>query len=123
MIRGGALAGPGGVISAENVVVRSAEGGFGANKMLYELGRTWNMPAWSRELFWVTVKIPPKSKPGTYRGRVTVTSAGKPIGEILVSLEVLPIELDSDKAAKIGSLNILRNAVADHIVRLQRVLN
>lgn len=94
MIRGGALAGPGGVIPAENVVVRSAEGGFGANKMLFELGRTWNMPAWSRELFWVTVAIPPKTKPDTYRGRVTVTSAGKPIGEIQVSLEVLPIELE-----------------------------
>lgn len=94
MIRAGALAGPGGVIPAENVVVRSAEGGFGANKMLFELKHTWNMPAWSRELFWVTVAVPPKSKPGTYRGRVTVTSAGKPIGEILVSLEVLPIELE-----------------------------
>jgi len=94
MIRGGPLAGPGGVIPAENVVVRSAEGGFGANRMLFELGHTWNMPAWSRELFWVTVAVPAKSKPGTYRGRVTVASAGKPIGEILVSLEVLPIALE-----------------------------
>jgi hypothetical protein len=31
-------------------------------------------------------------------------------------------ELDSDKAAEIGSLNMLRRAVADHIVGLQRAL-
>lgn len=48
MIHGGALTGPGGEISARNVVVRSAEGGFGANKMLYALGRTWNMKQRSR---------------------------------------------------------------------------
>jgi len=31
-------------------------------------------------------------------------------------------KLDADKAAEIGSLNMLRRAVADHIVRLQRAL-
>jgi hypothetical protein len=55
MIQGGPLSGSG-VIPAENIVVRSAEGGHGANKMLFDLGRTWNMPGWSRELFWVTIR-------------------------------------------------------------------
>ena len=94
MIRAGALTGPAGIIPAENVTVRSAEGGFGANRMLYPLGRTWNMPAWSRELFWVTVHVPRGARPGVYRGAVTITSRSAPVAEVEVSLEVLPIALD-----------------------------
>jgi hypothetical protein len=94
MIRGGRLSGPAGVIPAENVVVRSAEGGYGANKMLFDLGRVWDMPAWSKELFWVTVRVPKNAAPAHYRGDVTISSAGKPVAKVHVDLEVLPIHLD-----------------------------
>ena len=59
--------------------------------MLYDLGRAWNMPAWSKELFWVTLHVPADAKPGDYRGRITISSADEPIVEVSVKLEVLPI--------------------------------
>jgi len=119
MIRGGALTGPAGVIPAENVVVRSAEGGHGANRMLFDLGRAWNMPAWSRELFWVTVRVPEDAKPGTYRGRVTVTSEGRPLAEVMVNLDNLPIKLEEPPFclgwhyAWPGSVEVLRANLQD----------
>ena len=94
MIKSGPLRGSAGVIPEENVVVRSAEGGHGANRMLFALWRPWHMPAWSKELFWVTVHVPEQAKPGIYRGEVTVTSAGKAVAKAEVSLEVLPIKLE-----------------------------
>ena len=94
MIRAGGLTGPAGAIPAENVVVQSVEGGYGANRMLYGLGRVWNMPAWSKELFWVTVHVPQDTRPGVYRGEVTIASADDPIAEVNVKLEVLPIKLE-----------------------------
>jgi len=93
MIRSGPLSGPAGVIPKENVVVRSAEGGHGANRMLFNLWRPWHMPAWSKELFWVTVHVPDQARPGIYRGEVTVSSADKAVATAEVSLEVLPIKL------------------------------
>lgn len=94
MIESGPLHGPDGAIPRENVVVRSAEGGDGANRMLFDLSRPWHMPAWSKELFWVTVHVPEQAIPGTYRGEVTVTSAGEAVAKTEVSLEVLPIKLE-----------------------------
>ena len=93
-IKGGALAGPAGVIAAENVVPRSAEGGFGDSKNLLILGNKWDMAGWSRENFWVTVKVPDDAKPGVYKGQVTVTSEDKPVAAVDVTLEVLPFALD-----------------------------
>lgn len=94
MISAGALRGPAGVIPADRVVVQSVEGGHGANRMLFDLGRSWNMPAWSRELFWVSVRVPEEAKPGIYKGSVTVTSEGKPCAAVTVNLDVLPIDLE-----------------------------
>jgi hypothetical protein len=119
MIRGGALAGPAGAIGAENVVVQSLEGGYGANRMLYDLGRTWDMPAWSRELFWVTVRVPEDAKPGSYRGHVVVTAAGRPLARITLNLEVLPIHLEEPPFclgwhyAWPGSTDVLRANLRD----------
>jgi hypothetical protein len=118
MIQGGPLSGSG-VIPAENIVVRSAEGGHGANKMLFDLGRTWNMPGWSRELFWVTIRVPEDAKPGVYRGNVAITSAGKPLAQVHVNLEVLPIELEEPPFcigwhyAWPGSVDVLRANLKD----------
>ena len=94
MIRAGDLTGPAGTIPAENVVVQSVEGGHGANRMLCNLGRAWSMPAWSKELFWVTIHVPEDAEPGIYRGDVTIASADDPIAKVNVKLEVLPIKLD-----------------------------
>jgi len=94
MIAGGDLKGPGGTIPAANVRVRSVEGyhGGGAD-ILMDLGRPWDMAAWSKELFWVTVRVPADAKPGTYRGACPVTSDSKEVARLDLALEVLPIRL------------------------------
>ncbi len=118
-IQAEALSGPAGVIPANEVVVRSAEGGFGANRLLLRLGRSWDMPAWSKELFWVTVHVPLGTRPGTYSGRVVVTSDGQPVAHVNVSLEVLPIELEEPPFllgwhyAWPGSVELLRRTLKD----------
>ena len=94
MIKGGALVGPAGAIPAANVVVRSAEGGHDNNKNLLVLGKSWDMAGWSREEFWVTLKVPDDARPGVYKGKVIVTSAGAPVAEADVTLEVLPFALE-----------------------------
>ncbi len=94
-IKPGDLTGPAGAIPAAAVTVRSVEGYHGkARDILMTLGHPWDMPAWSKELFWITVHVPDDAKPGTYRGAVTVTSEDKSVGTVDVELEVLPIRLD-----------------------------
>ncbi|HUU93407.1 MAG TPA: hypothetical protein VM238_19620 [Phycisphaerae bacterium] len=95
MITAGDLKGPGGTIPAANVRVRSVEGFHGEGRdILMDLGRAWDMAAWSKELFWVTVKVPADSGPGTYKGVCTVTSDSKPVARLAIELEVLPIALE-----------------------------
>ena len=94
-ITGGELKGAAGTIPAENVVVASAEGFLGEGRTtLLRLGRKWNMSAHSTEFFWCTVKVPDDAKAGVYKGAVTVTSKGQPVGFIAVELEVLPVRLE-----------------------------
>ena len=89
-----ALTGPAGTIPRENVVVASVEGFLGGGRdILMRLGKTWNMSAHSTEYFWCTTTVPPDAKPGVYRGKVVVTSKGKPAGSISVVLDVLPVKL------------------------------
>ena len=93
-ITAGELRGPGGAIPAANLAVTSVEGYHGLSRdMLMPLGHPWNMAAHSAEFFWCTVHVPSDAKPGTYRGEVTVTAKGKPIGAVQIELEVLPILL------------------------------
>jgi len=95
MIQAGDLKGPAGMIPAASLRVRSVEGYHGKGQdMLMDLGHPWDMPAYSKELFWVTVKVPADAKPGTYRGPVTVTSDGKAAASLDLELEVLPIALE-----------------------------
>ena len=98
-IKSGALAGPAGDIPAANVRVDSIEDYHGQRCLLMGLGRAWDMPAWSKELFWVTVKVPGDARPGLYRGEVTVTSQDKPVASLKVILEVLPIRLEAPPLA------------------------
>ncbi|NOX54700.1 MAG: hypothetical protein GXP27_09730 [Planctomycetes bacterium] len=93
MIRATALRSPSGTIPADHVTVRSAEGGHGENRMLLELGRSWDMPAWSKELFWVTIHVPEQTPAGLYRGRVIVSSGKNDVASLEVHLDVLPIRL------------------------------
>jgi len=93
-ITASALEGPA-TIPAENVVVTSVERFLGEGRdILMRLGRKWNMAAHSTEFFWVTVKVPDGAKPGFYKGAVTVTAQGKPVGAIAIVLDVLPIRLE-----------------------------
>ena len=95
MIAGGELKGPAGTIPAANVRVRSVEAFHGKGRdILMDLGHTWDMSAWSKERFWVTVKVPADAKPGTYKGICTVTSDSKPVARLAIELEVLPIALE-----------------------------
>jgi len=88
------LKGPG-TIPAESVVVTSVERFLGEGRdILMRLGRKWNMAAHSTEFFWVTVHVPGDATPGVYKGAVTVTAQGKPVGAIAIVLDVLPIRLE-----------------------------
>jgi len=102
-IEPGDLSGPGGAkVPAANVAVASVEGFFEeGRRILMPLGRKWNMGAHSTEFFWCTVKVPPDAAPGLYRGKVTVTAQGRPVGAIDVELEVLPVRL-SDPPFSLG---------------------
>ncbi len=95
MIRGGDLKGPAGTIPAANVRVRSVEGYHGKDRdILMDVGHPWDMPALSKELFWVTVKVPDDARPGTYSGTVAVTAGDKPVAALQLEIEVLPIALE-----------------------------
>ncbi|MFO8014980.1 MAG: hypothetical protein R6X20_16960 [Phycisphaerae bacterium] len=94
MVGAGPLEGPAGTIPAGRVRVRSVEGFHGGGRdILMDLGRTWHMAAWSKELFWVTVHVPEDAKAGTYRGAVTVTSGGQAVAALDLVCEVLPLAL------------------------------
>lgn len=89
------LTGDAGRIPKENLVICSVENsGEMGRKILMRLGRKWNMPAYSTEHFWCTVKVPDDAKPGLYKGKVVVTARNEEIGLIGILLEVLPIKLD-----------------------------
>jgi len=91
----GPLVGPKGKIDAANVPVCGIEGWHGGDyDVLVPVGNAWDMPAWSRELFWVTVHVPADAAPGTYNGEIVVTSKGRRVGAIAIRLEVLPFRLD-----------------------------
>jgi len=94
MITASDLVGQGGVISKAEVTIQSIEGGFGDNKMLFDLGRSWDMPAWSRELFWVTIHVPDNATPGVYQGQILVHSGEKVVATLDLVLEVLPFHLE-----------------------------
>jgi hypothetical protein len=88
------LTGDTGRIPKENVEICSVESsGQMERKILVKLGKKWNMPAYSTEHFWCTVKVPDDARPGIYKGNVAVTAADKEIGSISVVLEVLDIKL------------------------------
>lgn len=95
MIAAGDLTGDAGQIPAARLTVRSVGDYHGKGRdVLIELGTPWDMAAWSKELFWVTVHVPADARPGVYRGPVTVTAESKPVATLDLEVEVLPIALE-----------------------------
>ena len=89
------LSGPGGTIPKSQVRLQSVEGFHGGDRdILMELGSPRDMPAFQRELFWVTVHVPAETKPGEYTGELTVTGGGQPVARLGLQLEVLPFRLE-----------------------------
>jgi hypothetical protein len=88
------LTGDAGRIPKENVEICSVESsGQMERKILVKLGKKWNMPAYSTEHFWCTVKVPDGALPGIYKGSLVVTADEQQVGSISVVLEVLDIKL------------------------------
>jgi hypothetical protein len=54
--------------------------------------------------FWIDVYVPHKTRPGTYKGKVTISAEGIPAQDLGVDLEVLPWELP-DEVSFICELN------------------
>ena len=93
-ITAGDLRGDGQRIPSGHVRIQSVESFHGGGRdILMDLGHAWDMPAYQRELFWVTVHVPPDAKAGLYRGKVTVTSQGREVATLDLELEVLPFSL------------------------------
>jgi hypothetical protein len=92
---GGPLVGPKGKIDAANVKVCAIENYHGGEyDVLAPVGNPWDMAAWSRELFWVTVHVPADAAPGPYSGEIVITSQEKWVAATALTVEVLPFRLD-----------------------------
>lgn len=95
MVTAGDLTGPAGTIPKERVRIQSVEGWHGGDQdILMDLGHPWDTSAYTRERFWATVHVPEDAKPGLYKGQVTITGAGKPLGALNLEVEVLPFTLE-----------------------------
>ena len=96
-IAGRRARGPGGAtIPAERRDRSASVEGFhgGGRDILMPLGRPWSMAAHRPSSSGARSGFRDDAPPGSYRGEVTVTSAGGPIGAIRILLDVLPIRLD-----------------------------
>ncbi|MEN6643028.1 MAG: hypothetical protein ABFE08_11320 [Armatimonadia bacterium] len=54
-----------------------------------------DLPAGQNKQVWVTVSVPANAKPGLYQGNVVLTAAGTRLGNVPLSLQVLPFRLQS----------------------------
>jgi len=89
------LTGPKGRIPKENIRIQSVESYHGGDRdILMDLGGPWDMPAYRRGLFWVTVHVPDSAPAGRYQGQAVVTGKGKPLARLTLELETLPIKLE-----------------------------
>ena len=52
-----------------------------------------DIPAGKNKQFWLTVHAPMDAKPGTYTGTIALNTPGATLGELTLSLDVLPFEL------------------------------
>ena len=52
-----------------------------------------DVPAGTNKQFWVTLRVPPDAEPGTYTGTIALNTPDAVIGELALSVSVLPFEL------------------------------
>ena len=52
-----------------------------------------DLPAGQNRQVWITVTVPATAKPGLYQGKVMLTASGAALGEVPISLQVLPFSL------------------------------
>ncbi|MFC1525405.1 hypothetical protein ACFL6X_01185 [Candidatus Latescibacterota bacterium] len=43
--------------------------------------------------FWITVQVPDSAAPGTYQGSISLSAGDRPLGQLSLSLQVLPFQL------------------------------
>ncbi len=54
-----------------------------------------SLNARTNQQFWITIKVPEKTQPGKYSGKITLTDGDKTLGDIKLNLTVLPFKLDA----------------------------
>ncbi|MDD5596907.1 MAG: hypothetical protein PHV82_03115 [Victivallaceae bacterium] len=52
-----------------------------------------NIPAARNQQFWITIKVPDNAKPGTYTGKINLSTPRKFLGWVNLELNVLPFKL------------------------------
>jgi len=52
-----------------------------------------DVPAGTNKQFWVTLRVPPDAEPGTYTGKIVLKTPDAVIGELTLTVDVLPFEL------------------------------
>ncbi len=52
-----------------------------------------DIPAGTNKQFWLTVHVPADAKPGTYTGAISLSTPAASLGELTLTVEVLPFEL------------------------------
>ena len=56
-----------------------------------------DLPAEQNKQLWITVRVPAKAKPGRYAGRIRLTAGGESLGEVSLTLDVLPFALPAPR--------------------------
>ena len=56
-----------------------------------------NIPAITNKQFWVTIKVPEDTIPGTYTGKIELSASGKKLHPLTLMIEVLPFKLATPK--------------------------
>ncbi|NDK16763.1 MAG: hypothetical protein COZ06_29795, partial [Armatimonadetes bacterium CG_4_10_14_3_um_filter_66_18] len=56
-----------------------------------------DLPAEQNKQVWITVRAPVSAKSGRYTGKIRLTAGGAPLGEVSVTLDVLPFALPEPK--------------------------
>jgi len=56
-----------------------------------------DLPAGENRQVWVRVHVPPDAKPGRYEGAVTLSAGPRKLGQVALSVEVLPFALEAPK--------------------------
>lgn len=56
-----------------------------------------DLPAGQNKQVWLTLRVPANCPPGKYTGKVTLTALGKSLGEVPLTVQVLPFTLETPR--------------------------